>query len=85
MQKKTYYYISGGFGNIFDLVYILPGEEPPENGYRITRREAINYCVQENRRSKYEDIWGSTTIEPYHWDGKKRYELKGYIWEEKAA
>lgn len=73
------------FGNTYTLLYAECPEDfaaLPENAERITRREAIQLCRDENERRKYDQSfsgYASTVITPAAGDCRELDTPNGYI------
>lgn len=79
-MKKEYFIHRGGFANSYSLVWADGTMEQPkeENGLeRITRKEAIAYCIRERARRKWEPYsagYATDKIWPYDF-----YEQANYL------
>ena len=95
---KKYYVVRGDFANVYTLFWADGPEmaaKLPNNAEQITRKEAEDLCKAEKERSKYNPAfsgYASSTIYPANYPGNdldlyndRRYELRGYIWEQKTT
>lgn len=88
---KTYYIIHGPFANTYNLVYVeIPDDyiallsrlTLSERAERITRREAIAYCIAEKRRRRDNPnfaYYGAIAIYPADHNYDEYAPIHGYI------
>ncbi|MBR1708800.1 MAG: hypothetical protein IJ719_08235 [Clostridia bacterium] len=79
---KKYYISRSDFANTYSLVWADETTKQPAEGWeRITRKEAITYCIRERDRRKYDQMF-SGYADAYIWPygiEMNEYPRTGYI------